>query len=118
VVSDGGKVLRQAGTGSELARMFGGETGWTDDTLRARVRATDLTAAGAAAGLAARATGASRFQRLVLVRRCGPARGDTRVDRHHPRQPPTGRRRDRVAPAAARRDRHPGAGIRRQRRGG
>jgi cell division septation protein DedD len=67
VVSDAGKVLRQANASSELARMFAGETGWTDYTLQARVRAGDLTAGGAAVGLAARATGSSQFQRLVLV---------------------------------------------------
>jgi hypothetical protein len=64
-VTDG--ALRQANAGSELARMFAGESGWTDYTVQARVRAGDLTASGAAAGLAARATGSSQFQRLVLI---------------------------------------------------
>jgi hypothetical protein len=67
VVSDGSKVLRQAGTGSALARMFAGDADWTDYTVQARVRPGDLTASGASAGLAARATGSHQFQRLVLV---------------------------------------------------
>ncbi|WP_233624216.1 pectate lyase [Actinoplanes sp. ATCC 53533] len=67
VVSDGGKVLNQANAGSELARMFAGDKGWTDYTLQARVRPGALTAGGAAVGVAARATGSSQFQRLVLV---------------------------------------------------
>src|SRR4051794_22972118 len=67
VVTDGNRVARQADTGSELARLFAGDTGWTDYTLQARVRPVDLSAAGASAGVAARASGAHRFERLVLA---------------------------------------------------
>ncbi|MFI5495843.1 pectate lyase [Actinoplanes sp. NPDC051859] len=66
VIDDGGRVLRQANAGSELARMFAGDTGWTDYTVQARVRPAALPGA-AAAGIAARADGARKFQRLVLV---------------------------------------------------
>jgi hypothetical protein len=67
VVTDGGKVLRQSDTGNDLAREFAGDTGWTDYTLSARVKATSLTAADSAAGIAARASGAHQFDRLVLA---------------------------------------------------
>jgi hypothetical protein len=67
VVTDGSKALRQADTGADLARMFAGDSGWTDYTLQARVRPVDLSASGAAAGIAARAGGAHQFERLLLV---------------------------------------------------
>jgi pectate lyase len=67
VVSDGSKALRQADAGSELARMFAGDTGWTDYTLQAKVRPLGLTGAAATAGIAARVSGAHSFERLVLA---------------------------------------------------
>ncbi|WP_305782372.1 pectate lyase [Symbioplanes lichenis] len=66
VVADDTKVLRQANAGSALARMFAGDEGWADYSLQARVKAVSLTGAGTA-GIAARATGSSQFERLVLV---------------------------------------------------
>jgi cell division septation protein DedD len=67
VIADGSKVLSQANASSELARMFAGDTGWTDYTLSARVKAGDLSATGASAGIAARAGGSSQFARLALT---------------------------------------------------
>ena len=67
VVTDGSKALRQANNTSALARMFAGETGWTDYSVQARVRPLTLAAAGASAGIAARVGGSSEFERLVLV---------------------------------------------------
>src|SRR5689334_2025145 len=61
VTADGSKVLSQTNAGSELARMFAGDTGWTDYTLSARVKAGSLSASGASAGIAARAGGSSKF---------------------------------------------------------
>jgi hypothetical protein len=67
VVTDGTKALRQSDTGTALARMFDGDTGWTDYTLQAQVKALDLTRSGASAGIAARASGSHQFDRLVLA---------------------------------------------------
>jgi hypothetical protein len=68
VVADGGSnALRQSDAGRDLARMFAGDSDWTDYTLQGRVRPVDLSAADAAAGIVARADGARRFVRLVLV---------------------------------------------------
>ncbi|MFI5891793.1 pectate lyase [Actinoplanes sp. NPDC051513] len=67
VVADGTKVLRQSDAGSSLARQFAGDTGWTDYTFSAAVKAVSLTGDSAAAGIAARAGGAHQFDRLVLV---------------------------------------------------
>ncbi|MFF5297326.1 pectate lyase [Paractinoplanes globisporus] len=67
VVADGTSVLRQSDAGSALARQFAGDSGWTDYTLTASVKAVSLTGTGAAAGIAARAGGAHQFDRLVLA---------------------------------------------------
>ncbi|GAA2615805.1 hypothetical protein Adu01nite_31860 [Paractinoplanes durhamensis] len=67
VVTDGSKALRQSDAGSELARQFAGDSGWTDYTLTAKVRAVTLSGSAAAAGIVARAGGAHQFERLVLV---------------------------------------------------
>ncbi len=67
VVTDGSKALRQAANGSERARMFAGDTGWTDYSVQAKVRPLTLATAGASAGLVARASGAAQFERLALV---------------------------------------------------
>ncbi|MEU4241868.1 pectate lyase [Actinoplanes sp. NPDC026619] len=67
VVADGSKALRQSDAGSALARQFAGDSGWTDYTLTAKVKAVTLTGSAAAAGIAARAGGAHQFERLVLA---------------------------------------------------
>lgn len=64
VVTDGSPALRQDNAGSEHARQFAGDTGWTDYTLRARVKPVTLD--GFAAVLA-RASSATTFVRLALL---------------------------------------------------
>ncbi|MFI5936457.1 pectate lyase [Actinoplanes sp. NPDC051494] len=66
VVTDGSKVLRQDNATSELARQFAGDKSWTDYTVQAKVRPLTLTGSGSA-GIVARSTGSSEFERLVLV---------------------------------------------------
>ncbi|MEU4622370.1 pectate lyase [Actinoplanes sp. NPDC023801] len=65
VVSDGSKVYRQAKADSELARVFAGETSWTDYSVEAKVKALDLSKG--LAGVAARASGSSTMYRLALT---------------------------------------------------
>ncbi|MFG1990838.1 pectate lyase [Actinoplanes sp. NPDC048988] len=67
VVADGSKALRQADNGSELARFFAGDSGWTDYSVQASVRPLTLASSGASAGIAARAGGSHEFERLVLA---------------------------------------------------
>ncbi|GIE35339.1 hypothetical protein Ait01nite_083840 [Actinoplanes italicus] len=65
VVSDGSQVYKQAKADSELARVFAGETSWTDYSVEARVKALDLSKG--LAGVAARASGSSTMYRLALT---------------------------------------------------
>jgi hypothetical protein len=65
VVSDGSKVYRQAKADSELARVFAGETSWTNYSVEAKVKALDLSKG--LAGVAARASGSSTMYRLALT---------------------------------------------------
>ncbi|MFF5077981.1 pectate lyase [Actinoplanes sp. NPDC000266] len=67
VVTDGSKALRQGDNGSELARFFAGDSGWTDYSVQASVRPLTLASSGASAGIAARASGSHEFERLVLA---------------------------------------------------
>ncbi|MDI6100683.1 pectate lyase [Actinoplanes sp. NEAU-A12] len=65
LVSDGSKVYKQAKTESELARVFAGETSWTNYSVEAKVKALDL--GSGLAGVAARASGSSTMYRLALT---------------------------------------------------
>ncbi|MEV0901387.1 pectate lyase [Actinoplanes sp. NPDC049802] len=65
VVSDGSKVYKQAKTDSELARVFAGETSWTNYSVEAKVKGLDLSKG--LAGVAARASGSSTMYRLALT---------------------------------------------------
>jgi len=42
IVSDGSQVLQQSDSGSARAREFAGDTGWTDYSVQARVKATSF----------------------------------------------------------------------------
>ncbi|WP_246636414.1 pectate lyase [Actinoplanes hulinensis] len=65
VVSDGSKVYKQAKADSELARVFAGETSWTNYSVEAKVKGLDLRRG--LAGVAARASGSSTMYRLALT---------------------------------------------------
>ncbi|WP_239140819.1 pectate lyase [Actinoplanes campanulatus] len=65
VASDGSKVYKQAKADSELARVFAGETSWTNYSVEARVKGLDLSRG--LAGVAARASGSSTMYRLALT---------------------------------------------------
>jgi hypothetical protein len=67
VVTDGSKALRQSKLDSELARVFAGDSGWTDYTLQARVKPIAFDDADEYVGIAARARSATSFYRLVLL---------------------------------------------------
>ncbi|WP_229071708.1 pectate lyase [Actinoplanes sp. DH11] len=65
VATDGSKVYRQSKADSELARVFAGETSWTDYSVQARVK--PVTLGSGLAGIAARAGNASTMYRLALT---------------------------------------------------
>ncbi|WP_328464315.1 pectate lyase [Actinoplanes sp. NBC_00393] len=65
VVSDGSKVYRQSKADSELARVFAGETSWTNYSVQAKVKPVSL--GSGLAGVAARASGSSTMYRLALT---------------------------------------------------
>ncbi|MBG0565330.1 pectate lyase [Actinoplanes aureus] len=65
VVSDGSKVYQQSKAESELARVFAGETSWTDYSVQAKVKPVSLGTG--LAGVAARASGSSTMYRLALT---------------------------------------------------
>jgi pectate lyase len=67
IATDGSQVLQQSNAGSALARQFNGSTSWTDYSLQARVKPLSLPGSGSFAGIAARATSATTFYRLLLL---------------------------------------------------
>ncbi|GAB3842727.1 family 16 glycoside hydrolase [Dactylosporangium cerinum] len=66
VVTDGSKVLQQSNAGSENAREFAGDSGWTNYTVQASVKPLTL-GSGGFAGLLARSTSATTYYRLALL---------------------------------------------------
>src|SRR4051794_23234948 len=66
VVSDGSPVLQQSNAGTDNARVFAGDSSWTDYTVQARVKPLTLSATSAVA-LLTRASGSTTFYRLVLL---------------------------------------------------
>ncbi|MGV9211535.1 pectate lyase [Micromonospora sp. RB23] len=64
---DGAGVFLQSNAGSELARQFAGDTGWTNYSVQARVRPTSFGSSGALVGLAARSSSSTRMYRLALL---------------------------------------------------
>ncbi|MEU6078860.1 family 16 glycoside hydrolase [Micromonospora sp. NPDC047074] len=66
VTTDGTPVLGQSNTGSELARMFAGQTSWTDYEMQARVKPVSY-GAGGLVGIAARAGSSTKMYRLSLL---------------------------------------------------
>jgi hypothetical protein len=67
VGTDGSRVYTQSNSGSELARVFAGQTSWTDYAVQARVKPLAFGAATRYVGVAARSGGSSSFDRLVLT---------------------------------------------------
>ncbi|MBB2944992.1 hypothetical protein FB565_004725 [Actinoplanes lutulentus] len=65
VGTDGSKVYQQTKADSELARVFAGETSWTDYSVQAKVKAISL--GSGLAGIASRASSASTMYRLALT---------------------------------------------------
>ncbi|MEU4215121.1 family 16 glycoside hydrolase [Actinoplanes sp. NPDC026623] len=66
VVADGSQTLRQSNVSSENARELGGDAGWTDYTVSARVKPISF-GSGGFAGLLARAKSSTTFYRLALL---------------------------------------------------
>jgi pectate lyase len=66
-VADGSTTFQQANTGSELARQFAGDTGWSDYQVQARVKPLAFNGSNRLVALGARSTSASRMYRLALT---------------------------------------------------
>ncbi|MEU4164462.1 LamG-like jellyroll fold domain-containing protein [Actinoplanes sp. NPDC026670] len=67
VVADGGnQVLRQGNPTPGLSRAFNGDIGWTDYSVRARVKPLSFGSSGLA-GITARAGGVANYYRLALT---------------------------------------------------
>jgi len=66
VVTDGSKVAQQSKATTDNARIFAGDTGWTNQTVQARVKPLSLGSNGFV-GLLARAKGSTSFYRLALL---------------------------------------------------
>jgi hypothetical protein len=67
IVSDGSQVLQQSDSGSERAREFAGDSGWTNYSVQARVKATSFASSAGVVALAARASGSTKMYRLSLT---------------------------------------------------
>ena len=65
VLTDGSRVLGQTNATAGLARVFAGQTSWTNYSVQARVKPVSAAADGFA-GIAARSTTSTSFDRLVL----------------------------------------------------
>ena len=66
VVADGTQTLRQTNAGSENARVFAGESSWSNYTVTARVKPLSF-GSGGFAGLLARSKSSTTFYRLALL---------------------------------------------------
>jgi|tagenome__1003787_1003787.scaffolds.fasta_scaffold20963451_2 hypothetical protein len=66
VVSDGSKALQQSKAGTDNARIFAGDSGWTSYTVQARVKPLAL-GSGGFVGLLGRSTSSTTFYRLALL---------------------------------------------------
>ena len=66
VVADGSQTLRQTNAGSANARVFAGESAWTDYTVAARVKPLSF-GSGGFAGLLARSRSSTTFYQLALL---------------------------------------------------
>ena len=66
VVADGSQTLRQTNATSGNARVFAGDTGWSDYTVSARVKPISFGSGGFAA-LLARARSSTTFYRLAVL---------------------------------------------------
>lgn len=67
VVSDGSPTAQQGNIGSELARFFGGDNGWTNYSVQARVKPLAFDGSARFVGISARTSGATKFYRLALL---------------------------------------------------
>jgi hypothetical protein len=65
VVTDGSRVLRQTNATADLARVFTGQTSWTNYSLQVRVKPLTF-GTGGFGGIAARSTSSTSFDRLVF----------------------------------------------------
>jgi pectate lyase len=67
VVTDGTLAYRQANNGSENARAFNGNTGWTNYQVQARVKPLSFNGSNRLVGIAARVNSNTRMYRLALT---------------------------------------------------
>ena len=67
VASDGSSAYQQSNNGSELARAFAGDTGWTDYQVQARVKPLSFNGSNRLVGIASRSTSATKMYRLALI---------------------------------------------------
>ncbi|WP_422772124.1 right-handed parallel beta-helix repeat-containing protein [Plantactinospora sp. WMMC1484] len=67
VVTDGSRAYRQGNAGSELARGFAGDTGWTNYQVQARVKPLSFNGSNRLVAIAARVGSATRMYRLALT---------------------------------------------------
>ncbi|MFC6015374.1 family 16 glycoside hydrolase [Plantactinospora solaniradicis] len=67
VVTDGTPAYQQNNSGSELARGFAGDTGWTNYQVQARVKPLSFNGANRLVAVAARSNSSTRMYRLALL---------------------------------------------------
>jgi pectate disaccharide-lyase len=67
VVSDGSQVAQQSDTGTDRARLFAGDSGWTNYAVQARVKPLAFNGSNRLVALASRASGSTKMYRLALI---------------------------------------------------
>ncbi len=67
VVTDGSPVFEQSNSGSELARQFAGDTGWTDYQVQVRVKPLSFNGSNRLVAIVSRSNSATKMYRLALI---------------------------------------------------
>jgi pectate lyase len=67
VATDGTRVMQQSNPSSDLAREFNGSSSWTNYVLQARVKVLSFVSSDGFAGVAARSSTSTTFDRVVLL---------------------------------------------------
>ncbi len=67
VVTDGSRAVEQSSTGTDRARLFAGQTSWSDYAVQARVKPVSFNGSDRVVALASRASGSTKMYRLALI---------------------------------------------------
>ncbi|MFC0533992.1 LamG-like jellyroll fold domain-containing protein, partial [Phytohabitans kaempferiae] len=67
LTSDGSQTFQQSNTGTDRARQFAGDTGWTNYSVQGRVKPLAFGGSGSVVALASRVSSSTKMYRLALT---------------------------------------------------